>query len=126
MAFSEQVMDHYRTPRCVGDLPDASGTGLAGSMARGQFVRLQVRLAGQRVEAARYRTYGCVPALAAGSWACEWVQGRTTAEARSLDASRLEQGLGGLPAGRRFCAALAVEALQRALEDAERSQADAD
>lgn len=64
---------------------------------------------------ARYQTYGCAPAIAAGSFLTEWVRNRPAAEALRLQPEELERMLGGLPPARRFCVALAVEALRKAL-----------
>jgi nitrogen fixation NifU-like protein len=116
--FSPTVLDHFENPRNAGELPAPSGEGWAGSMEAGRFLRYQVRLAADRIEDLRYATYGCVPAIAAGSLLGEWARGRTVEEALSLSAETLVQMLGGLPRRRRFCADLAVEALHRALRAA--------
>jgi NifU-like protein involved in Fe-S cluster formation len=116
--FSPMVMDHFLDPRNVGTLPSPSGEGWSGSFEAGRFMRLQVLLEGGVVREARYQTYGCAPAIAAGSWLTEWVRGRTVGEARALTPAELEAGLGGLPPRRRFCAALAVDALRQALHQA--------
>lgn len=115
MAFSDTVLEHFREPRKVGTLLHPSGEGWAGSYEAGQFVRFQVRVEGDSVQEARFQTYGCVPAIAAGSWLAEWVEGKSVEEALGLEPADLERGLGGLPPRRRFCAALAIEAMRQAL-----------
>ena len=117
-SFSSTVMDHFRNPRHVGPLAVVSGEGWSGSVATSRFMRIQVRLNGSVVAEAGFGTYGCAPAIAAGSYVCEWACGRPASEAINLTATRLLNALGGLPEGRRYCADLAVDALQAALRDA--------
>lgn len=113
--FSPTVMEHFLHPRNVGTLAAPTGEGWSGSRESGRLVRIQVRLRDGVVQEARYQTYGCAPAIAAGSFLTEWVQGRTVQEALELGPEELERQLGGLPPQRRFCAALAVDALRQAL-----------
>jgi nitrogen fixation NifU-like protein len=113
--FSETVMEHFRNPRNAGVLEPCSAVGTAGSPESGRFVQLFLSLRGERIETARFRTYGCVPVIAAASYLTEWVEGRTVEEAMRLTARELSERLGGLPPRRGFCAELAIEALRRAL-----------
>ena len=117
--FSPAVLDHYYTPRNQGRLARPSGEGLAGSWRAGQYVRIQVELEGDRIAAARFETWGCVPAVACASYVTEWATGRTVAEALALSPQELIAALDGIPARRRFCASLAVLALHRALRPEE-------
>lgn len=116
--FSPTVMDHFLNPRKVGDLENSSGIGLAGSRDSGRFLQISVQLDGDIVRAARFRTYGCVPAIAAGSCLAEWVEGLTADEARAITPVQLAEKLGRLPPKRAFCTVLAIEALRNALDQA--------
>lgn len=116
-------MDHFHNPRNVGDLEPCSGLGLAGSREAGRFLQLSIRLEGNVIQAARFRTYGCVPAIASGSCLAEWVEGLTVDEARSITPLQLVERLGGLPPKRTFCTVLAVEALRNALDAARKETA---
>lgn len=111
-------MKAFSDPKNVGDLSEPYGEGLAGSMARGVFMQIHVRVADHRVVDARYRTYGCVPAIAAGSVMTEWVHGRSVDDALAFTPAQLTSALGGLPRERRFCAELAIEALRSAVRNA--------
>lgn len=118
--FSETVMNHFFEPHNVGTLVAPCGEGLAGSVQRGVFMRMYARVSDNVVTDTRYLTYGCVPAIAAGSMLTTWVQGRTVEDALALTSGELVDALGGLPADRRFCAELAIEAMQSAVRNAPR------
>ena len=117
-AFSDVVMNHFMTPRRAGTLPDPSGEGWSGVLESNRFMRIQVRVEADAVVDATFATYGCAPAIAAGSYLCEWAVGRSVSDIQALTAGQLTAFLGGLPANRRYCADLAVDAFHRALSNA--------
>lgn len=114
--FSSTVMDHFQNPRKCGILTSYTGLGLAGSREEGRFVQISLRLEGATVKEARFKTYGCVPAIAASSMLAEWVEGLTVDEARTITPQQLIDRLGGLPPHRTFAAVLAIQALHSALD----------
>ena len=78
-SYGPRVLDHYLHPRNVGSFDAGDprvGTALVGSPALGQILKLQIRLEGATIEAARFRAFGSGEAIAAGSLATEWLQGR--------------------------------------------------
>lgn len=117
--FTPAVLDHFHNPRCVGELSSPSGKGLSGSTKTGVFMQFHLCIEKERITDVRFKTHGCVPAIACGSFVAEWCRGRTVAEARDIKPSFVIQSLGGLPYNRHFCASLAVEALLGAIKNAE-------
>ncbi|HET7569784.1 MAG TPA: iron-sulfur cluster assembly scaffold protein [Gammaproteobacteria bacterium] len=88
MAYSEQVLAHFRHPRHAGPLGGPNvRTGTAGSRRQGVFVRFQVAIADGRIADAGYRVYGSPYAIAACSLAAESIIGRA-ADAGSLPPGR--------------------------------------
>ena len=117
--LSPIVMAHFMQPDHAGALPEPDGEGLAGSLETSRFMRIQLRVRNGRITAARFGTYGCAPAIAAGDYLCQEVEGHTVEDAALWDAPDLIEALGGLPDNRLCCAELAVDALHLALENAE-------
>ena len=118
MKATSVVLDHFTKPRNVGTLAAPCGEGLAGSPPGQPFMRMQVRIAENCIQEARFLTYGCVPAIAAGSYLTSVVTGMQVSEALLLQSRWLITSLGGLPPSREFCADLAVGALHSAITDA--------
>lgn len=107
--YSDAVVARVRDMARVGDWPgEGVATGEAGAIADGAFVRVQVRRAGDGVEAV-YKVFGCSAAIAAASLVAEWIE-----EGRALDAGAVVTAL-DLPEERAHVAALAVEAGTAAL-----------
>ena len=75
------------------------------------MVELYVKLEHGRVSRATFRTFGCSACIAASSVATELLVGR----AWPPSADEIDAALGGLPADKRYCAALVAEAARRAL-----------
>jgi nitrogen fixation NifU-like protein len=124
--YSKNVIDHTENPRNVGTLdaedPDV-GTGLVGSPACGDVMRLQIKVGeGGVIEAARFKTFGCGSAIAASSLATELIQGKSLTEAAEIKNRDIAEEL-NLPPVKLHCSVLAEDAIRRAIEDYRRKQA---
>jgi nitrogen fixation protein NifU and related proteins len=108
--YSETVMDHFRSPRNVGRLEPCDASGVCGTSGNGPFMLFTARLAEGRIAEVRCQTFGCGPAIAAGSVLTELVTGRSLADTSTLSRDDLLAALGGLPEDKLYCADLAVEA----------------
>jgi len=117
--YSETIRNYALDDRFTGELPAADGIGEVGLGEEEAGRRLAVRFCLQvdqgKIVAARYQVFGCGFTMAACAAAAELVEGRALAGARQVDATMIEQSLGGLPAERGYCAKLAAEALQAAI-----------
>jgi NifU-like protein involved in Fe-S cluster formation len=109
------MLDHFNSPRNSGTLTAPTAEGRQGSPGQGNYMVIQLRLAGERIVEAAFQTYGCPGAIACGSAVTELVKGRTVEEARQIGRADVDSFLGGLPLGKGHCADLAAGALQDAL-----------
>ena len=119
MAYSEKVLDHYNNPRNVGkmDMSDPSvGTGMVGAPACGDVMKLQIRIKGDHIEDACFKTYGCGSAIASSSLLTEWVKGKTLQEAREIKNTEIVEEL-NLPPVKIHCSVLAEDAIKSAITD---------
>ena len=115
--YSPAVMDHFHSPRNVGDLPDADGVGNAGNPISGNTIALYLKIADGTVTDAKFRTFGCAASIAASSKVTEWVIGRTADEAASIENDTIAEALGGLPPTKMHCSAMAADGVRTAIED---------
>jgi len=83
-------------------------------------MRLSLILKNDRIETARYLAYGCPPTLVCGSVLTELITGKNVSEARQITKSDLVEAVGGLPSRKHHAAALAIETLNTALDNAEK------
>jgi nitrogen fixation protein NifU and related proteins len=119
MAYSEKVIDHYENPRNVGSFEkdDPSiGTGMVGSPACGDVMKLQIKVEDGIITDARFKTYGCGSAIASSSLITELVKGMSLDQASSIKNSEIAEEL-ALPPVKIHCSILAEDAIKAAVDD---------
>jgi len=117
MEYSEKVMEHFTSPRNMGEIEDADGTGTVGNAKCGDIMRVYLKIEDGVVRDAKFKTFGCGAAVATSSMATELIKGRTIEEALSITNETVMEALNGLPANKIHCSCLAEEALRAALWD---------
>lgn len=115
--YSEKVMDHFMNPRNVGEIDGADGVGEVGNPACGDMMRLYLKIEGDKVVDAKFRTFGCGAAIASSSMLTEMIKGKTVDEARAITNSHVADALDGLPAVKIHCSVMAEQAVKSALDD---------
>lgn len=114
--FSEAVLDHFKNPRNVGELPDATATIEVRNPVCGDILKFSARFESGRIAEARFLCRGCTTAIACASLLTEQLQGRTPMEARAVTAESLSSALGGLPQATFHGAQLAADAVAALLQ----------
>ena len=116
--YSEKVMEHFRNPHNVGEIPDASGVGNVGNPVCGDIMRLYIKVDDKGVITdAKFKTFGCGAARATSSMVTDLVRGKTVDEALKISNRAVAEALGGLPKIKMHCSVLAEEALRAAIND---------
>ncbi|MEI8175397.1 MAG: Fe-S cluster assembly scaffold protein NifU [Candidatus Omnitrophota bacterium] len=115
--YSEKVMDHFRNPRNVGDMPGADGVGHVGNATCGDIMELYLKVENGVIVDAKFKTFGCGAAIATSSMVTELVKGKTVADALKISNRAVAEALGGLPPIKMHCSMLAEQALKSAIDD---------
>jgi len=116
--YSDKVMEHFRNPHNVGEIPDASGIGNVGNPVCGDIMRLYIKVdENEIITDAKFKTFGCGAAIATSSMVTDLVKGKTVEEALKVSNSAVAEALGGLPKIKMHCSVLAEEALRSAIKD---------
>lgn len=117
MAYTEQVMDHFKNPRNVGVLKEANAVGEVGNAKCGDIMKMYLRIDNDIVEDVTFETFGCGSAIATSSMATEMIKGKPVREVLKLSNQAVVDALGGLPANKIHCSVLAEQSVKAALVD---------
>ena len=115
--YSDKVMDHFRNPRNVGVIEDASGIGEVGNPVCGDIMKIYLKIEDNIITDVKFETFGCGSAIASSSMATEMIKGKSVDEALELTNKAVAEALDGLPAHKMHCSVLAEEAIKAALKD---------
>ncbi len=115
--YSEKVMEHFRNPRNVGVIDNASGIGKVGNPVCGDIMNLYIKVEGDIIIDAKFKTFGCGAAISTSSMVTELVKGKTIKEALEVSNHAVAEALGGLPSIKMHCSVLAEGALKSAIDD---------
>jgi nitrogen fixation NifU-like protein len=113
--YSQAVLDHFNHPRNAGELGEATATVEVSNPVCGDVMRLADRVMDRRIVAARFKTRGCVTAIASGSMLTELLQGKLLEEARRITPEQISDALGGLPPATVHGSQLARDAVEALL-----------
>ncbi len=118
--YSPTLLDHFHHPRHVGEIAGASVVVEVSNPVCGDLLKLWVMVDSGKVQAVKFKAAGCVPSVACGSWLAEVIPHKSLEELSALSSADVAAGLGGLPPASGHAAVLAVDALQRLLEQIRR------
>jgi len=121
--YSKEIIKHFRNPRNVGKIKNASGIGEAGNLYCGDVMKLYLKIGenkrGEKIIGdIKFETLGCVVALANTSLLTTMVKGKKLEDALKIKKENLIRKLGQpLPLFKIHCSVLAVDALKEAIYD---------
>ena len=115
--YTDKVMEHFRNPRNMGEIPNADGVGTVGNPVCGDLMTMYIKVKDNRIEDIKFKTYGCGAAIATSSMTTELAKGKTLDEAMKITRASVADSLGGLPKVKMHCSNLAADALHAAIDD---------
>jgi nitrogen fixation NifU-like protein len=115
--YSQKVMEHFKNPRNMGEIPDADGVGTVGNPVCGDLMTIYIKVKDNRLEDIKFKTFGCGSAIATSSMITELAKGKTLEEGMKITRGNVADELGGLPPVKMHCSNLAADALHAAIED---------
>ena len=120
--YTEKVMDHFSNPRNMGDMQDPDGVGEVGNPVCGDAMTVSIKVEDGKLADVKFKTFGCVAAIAVSSMVSELAKGLSLDEAKKISKQAIAASLDGLPKEKMHCSNLGAEALGKAIEDYERKQ----
>jgi len=113
--MSPELLDHFRNPRNVGELPAPALIVEVSNPICGDILRLSALIEDGRIAQSGFKVRGCTASIAAASALTELLAGRDKAALRILNAAEIEQAVGGLSNESKHAAALCLDAVRALL-----------
>jgi nitrogen fixation NifU-like protein len=120
--YTEKVMDHFSNPRNIGEIENADGVGEVGNPVCGDMMSFYINVKDDKIADIKFKTFGCVAAIAVSSMVTEMALGKTLDEAKKITKKSVAESLDGLPKEKMHCSNLGADALAKAIEDFENKQ----
>jgi nitrogen fixation NifU-like protein len=111
------LMEHFQNPKNVGEISDPDGVGTVGNASCGDIMQMYIKVNGDRIAEATFKTFGCGAAIATSSILTERIKGTTLEEALKISEETAKEVLSQLPKEKIPCFTLATDALKLAIEE---------
>src|SRR4030043_997760 len=115
--YPKFVMEHFQNPQNVGEISDPDGVGTVGNASCGDIMQMFIKVDGDKITEAKFKTFGCGAAIATSSILTERIKGATLDEALKISARTAEEVLSQLPKEKASCFTLATDALKLAVDE---------
>src|SRR5512135_3367929 len=115
--YPKFLMEHFQNPRNVGEIADPDGIGTVGNASCGDIMQMYIKVNGNRIAQAMFKTFGCGAAIATSSILTERIKGVTLDEALKISEETAKEVLSQSPKEKTPCFTLATDALRLAIEE---------
>jgi nitrogen fixation NifU-like protein len=117
MEYPKFLMDHFQSPRNVGEIADADGTGIVKNARCGDIMQMSIKVEKDIIVNAKFKTFGCGAAIATSSIITEKIKGKSIGEALRISDEAAKEIVEQLPQEKLPCFTLAANALRLAVDE---------
>jgi nitrogen fixation NifU-like protein len=117
MEYPRFLMDHFQSPRNVGEIADADGTGIVKNARCGDIMQMFIKVEKDIIVDSKFKTFGCGAAIATSSIITEKIKGKSIEEALRISDEAAKEIVDQLPQEKLPCFTLAANALRLAVDE---------
>lgn len=117
--YSKKVLQNFYSPKNFGEIKNPDAVGKVGNPVCGDMMEVYLRLDKdkKKIKDIKFKTFGCVAAIATSSMLTQMAKGKTIEEALEITDKDIIDNLEGLPPIKHHCSVLACKALGEALKN---------
>lgn len=119
--YTKKTLDHFLHPKNIGEMINPDATVEVGSMVCGDQLLFSIKVEQGKIKDIKFLSFGCASNIATASIMTEHVKGQTLAEAKNFKWKEIVEELGGLPQQKIHCSILAIEGLQKVIQEYEKT-----
>ena len=125
--YTKKVLKRFAKPKFAGEIKNADAVGQVGNAACGDVLRVYLKIRKNKkgedyIKDVKFKTMGCVAAIASSDAVCELAKGKTIKEALKINKKDILKEVGNLPFIKHHCSILGEEALLKAIENYEKKK----
>lgn len=117
--YNKEVMKRFMKPKNMGEIQNPDAVGEVGNMKCGDIMRVTLKIRDDKIKDIKFKTFGCVAAIAASDVLCDIAKGKTIEDAKKITNKEITEKLGGLPNIKLHCSVLGAGALEKAINNFE-------
>jgi NifU-like protein involved in Fe-S cluster formation len=123
--YDKKVMKRFFNPKYAGEIKNPSAVGQVGNAACGDVLRVFIKVeenkktGEEKIKDIKFKTMGCVAAIASSDAVCEIAKGKSIKDAKKITKKDILKKVGQLPQIKYHCSILGEEALLKAIENYE-------
>ncbi len=115
--YSKKAIQYFRKPKYAGEIKKADAVGQVGNIKCGDVMEIFLKIKNNKIKEIKFKTYGCIGAIASSEAMCKLVKGKTIAEALKITHEDIINEIEGMPPLKVHCSVLGRQALRKALEN---------
>ena len=120
--YTKKTIDNFLKPKNVGSLKKPDGYAQIGNMVCGDQLDFFLKVEKGIIKDVKFLSFGCASNIATASILTEKVKGMKISDAKKYKWDKVVNELGGLPRQKVHCSVMAVQGLQKAINDYEARQ----
>jgi len=118
--YTQKIIKRFEKPRFAGEIKNADAVGQVGNMKCGDVMKVFLKVKNDKIVDVKFKTYGCIAAIAASDAMCELAKGKTLENAKKITYKDIIKKMGGeVPQIKVHCSILGTQALTKAIENYE-------
>lgn len=123
--YSKKVLENFYNPQNFGEIKNPDAMGKVGNTVCGDVMWVYIKIDQKKntIKDIKFKTFGCVAAIATSSMLTQLAKGKTLSEAKKITDHDIVENLGGLPPIKHHCSLIANKALQDAIRSYEKDHA---
>lgn len=120
--YDKKVLKRFLNPKFAGEIKNPDAVGQVGNAACGDIMKIFLKIdkdksGKNKIRDIKFKTMGCVAAIASSDAVCEIAKGKTLEQAKKITKSDILRKVGKLPLLKHHCSILGEEALQEAIKN---------
>ena len=115
--YSNKIIEMFQNIKNSGIIKGASGAGIAGNPCCGDIIKIFIKVEDDVIVDAKFKTFGCAPAIVASEIAVNLLIDKTLEEAQEITKQDILDEIGILPPEKIDCVSLAVKAISETISD---------